>query len=99
MACCAAGACPMHKGESHGSGSSRALTQTQADSCCAASEQKNSSPSNPTFIAQISSAVLGPAIGLPAIVPAPVLSDGWRRVSPIPAPPVPRHVLLSVFLI
>jgi hypothetical protein len=100
MACCSeGGACPMHKGESHRSGSGRVLTQAQADSCCASSEQKNSNQSSPTFVAAITSAVLGPAIVLPASVPALVLTDGWRTAAPTPAAPVPKHVLLSVFLV
>ena len=60
MACCADGAeCPMHKGDSHRSGSERVLTQAQADSCCASSEGKNSNQSNPSFVAAITAAVLG----------------------------------------
>lgn len=100
MACCSEGApCPMHKGESQSSGSGRVISQAQADACCASSEQKTSSQSSPTFVAAISSAVLGTGIALPATVPALVLSDGWRTVAPIPAAHVPKHVLLSVFLV
>jgi hypothetical protein len=100
MACCAdGGECPMHKGESHRSGSQRVLTQAQADSCCASSEGKNSSQSSPTFVAAITAAVLGAGIVLPANVPALVLSDGWRTSAPISVAPVPKHVLLSVFLV
>jgi hypothetical protein len=87
----------MHEGASHGS--DQQLTQMQADSCCATSERETSNPSNPTFVAVISSAVLGSGIVLPASVPSLVLSDGWRTVAPIPLTPVPRHVLLSVFLV
>jgi len=100
MACCAEGAdCPMHKDESHHSGSGRVLTQVEADTCCATSERESSGPSTPTFVAGMSVAVLGPGIVLPASVPALVLSDDWRTDSPIPIAPVPRHVLLSVFLV
>ena len=99
MACCADGVeCPMHKGNSHRSGSERVLTQAQADSCCASSEGKNSNLFSPTFVAAIT-AVLGHGIILPANVPALVLSDGWRISAPIPIEPVPKHVLLSVFLV
>jgi hypothetical protein len=99
MACCADGAeCPMHHGDSHSSGSQRVLTQAQADSCCASSEGRNSSQSGPTFVA-ITAAVLGAGIVLPASVPALVLSDAWRTSVPIPFAPVPKHVLLSVFLV
>jgi hypothetical protein len=100
MACCADGAeCPMHKGNSHRSGSERVLTQAQVDSCCALSEGKNSNQSSPTFVAAITAAVLGDGIILPANVPDLVLSDGWRTSAPIPIEPVPKHVLLSVFLV
>ena len=100
MACCAdGGACPMHKGESHRSGSDRVLTQAQADSCCASSEPENSNQSHPAFAAAINATVLGIGIVLPASVPALVLSDDWRMSAPLPVAPVPRHVLLSVFLV
>jgi hypothetical protein len=100
MACCAdVGACPMHKGDSHLSGSGRVLTQVQADSCCASSEGQNSNQSNPSFVTVITAAVLGVGIVLPADVPALVLSDAWRTSAPRPVAPVPRHVLLSVFLV
>jgi hypothetical protein len=99
MACCSNSACPMHKGDSQSSGSLRGISQAQADSCCASAEHENSNQSNPTFVAAISSAVLGTGIALPATVPALVLSDGWRTVAPIPTTHVPKHVLLSVFLV
>lgn len=89
----------MHKGDSQSSGSERVLSQAQADSCCASSENENSSQSNPTFVTAISSAVLGTGITLPAPVPALVLSDGWRTIAPLPTAHVPKHVLLSVFLV
>ena len=88
----------MHGGE-HGSGADHTLTQAQADSCCASSESDPSNPSSPAFVAATSSAILGPAVVLPAIVPALVLTDAWRTVVPAPAAAVPRHVLLSTFLV
>ena len=100
MACCADGVeCPMHKGNSHRSGSERVLTQAQADSCCASSEGNNSNQFGPTFVAAITAAVLGDGIILPANVPALALSGAWRISAPIPIEPVPKHVLLSVFLV
>lgn len=89
----------MHKGESRDSGSERAVTQAEADGCCASSEREDSSPPTPTLVAAISMAVLGPGIVLPMAVPTLVLSDDWRTASPIPTSAVPRHVLLSVFLV
>ena len=100
MACCADGAeCPMHKGDSHRSGSGRVLTQVQADSCCASAEGQHSNQSNPSFVTAITAAVLGVGVVLPANVPALVLSDAWRTSAPIPIAPVPKHVLLSVYLV
>jgi hypothetical protein len=100
MACCSEGGpCPMHKGDSPNTGSNRVVTQVEADNCCASSERDNSNQSNPRFVATISSAVLGTGIVIPATVPALVLSDGWRTAAPTPSGPIPRHVLLSVFLV
>lgn len=99
MACCTDGDCPMHKGESSKSGSGRVITQAQADTCCASSEHQQSNQSAPTFASVISSAVLGAGVAIPAPVPALVRSDSWRIIAPIPIAPVPRHVLLSVFLV
>lgn len=100
MACCADGCeCPMHKGDSHRSGSERVLTQAQADSCCASSESKNSNQFSPTFVAVITAAVLDNGIVLPTNIPALVLSDEWRTSAPIPVAAVPKHLLLSVFLL
>jgi hypothetical protein len=89
----------MHQGESSRSGSARVITQAQADNCCASSERDSSSQSNPTVVASITQAVLGTGVIFPALVPARVLSDAWRTVAPPPTTPVPKHVLLSVFLV
>src|SRR4051812_15751691 len=100
MACCSAdGTCTMHGGESAHSGSHRAVTQVQADSCCAASERGQSRESSPAWAAAITSAVLGTPLVLPDRIPALMLSDGWRTAAAIPTRPVPKHVLLSVFLV
>ena len=100
IACCADGAeCPMHTGDSHSSASERVLTQAQADSCCASAEGQNSNQSNPSSVTAITAAVLGAGVVLPANIPALVLSDAWRTSAPIPIARVPKHVLLSVFLV
>src|SRR5262245_29579833 len=98
MACCVDESCPMHN-DAHHSGSGRVVTQQQADNCCAASERKPSSQSGELQINAISSAALGAGMPLPARVPALVLSDAWRTVLPVPSTPVPKHLLLSVFLV
>jgi len=89
----------MHKEKSQGSVSGGAITQVQADNCCAESERENSNQPNLTFVAAISSAVLGSGVVVPAHIPAFVLSDGWRSSMPIPIAPPPKHLLLSVFLV
>ena len=99
MACCAdEDNCPMHKG-GNSSGSERVISQAQADACCAVSAGQQSNQSTPTFVTVISNAVLGVGVVVPMPAPALVLSDGWRTVAPILIAPVPRHVLLSVFLV
>ena len=100
MACCADGvACPMHKGDAHDSSHQQVIPQAQADACCAASESRHSNQSAPSFITVNSSAVLGAGVVLPAPVPSLVVSDAWRAAAPVPIAAVPRHVLLSVFLV
>jgi hypothetical protein len=100
MACCAdESECPMHQGGAHHSKGAGQMTQAQADGCCAASEHDHSSQPSPTFAVVISSAVLGPGVVVPMTTPALVLSDVWRTAAPIPRTLVPRHVLLSVFLV
>jgi hypothetical protein len=89
----------MHKGDGHHSEGANLLTQAQADSCCASSERGHSNPSSPTAVVAVSSAVLGPGVVVPVTSPALVLSDAWRAVSPVPIAPVPKHILLSVFLV
>jgi hypothetical protein len=100
MACCAdERECPMHKGDSHRSASRRVLTQAQADGCCASAEGQFADQSRPSFVRAISVAVLGVGVVLPPSIPARVLSDGWRTPVPTPIAGVPKHVLLSVFLV
>jgi len=98
MACCVDESCPMHK-DLHDSGSGRVVTQQQADNCCAASDRKPSSQSTEFQFRTISSAVLGDGMLLPARLPALMLSDAWRTALPVPSTPVPKHLLLSVFLV
>jgi len=99
MACCVGSdSCPMHHPTGDGTDAT-ALTQAQADECCAASEPEGSTQSPVQFASTISSAVLGGAVILATQVPP--LVDHW--VIGTDSPPVPpsiaRHVLLTVFLI
>ena len=89
----------MHESDSPELGAQPGLTQAQADSCCASSERDNSDQSVPTFVAMISAPVHGAAILLTPSVPALLLRERWRVVAPVPTGPVPKHLLLSVFLV
>ena len=97
MACCAeSGACPMHQTESRST--AHAVTQAEADSCCAASEGNQSAPS-PTSVPlpMTLAVVVGPVGGLlPVLQPH---SAAWATSVPPPANHVPKHLLLSVFLV
>jgi hypothetical protein len=86
----------MHESESPDESS--VPTQAEADRCCAASEQDDSSPApfSLTSLATLGS-VLSP---LPAFLPEPdAHARVWRASIPIPATHVPKHLLLSVFLV
>ena len=96
MECCAQEEqCPMHAGTA--ASVSHTLTQQQADSCCALSEDAPSTPSAsqiaPVTLALVSTPV---AVVLPDFEP---LTYGWQSFVPIAASSVPRHILLSVFLV
>ena len=98
MACCATDPdCPLHDATSPDSGVT-VVSQSQADSCCAVSEGRDSSLPTPAFVP---SATLAVASGLlPAVVPAPASRpSAWLMLAPLPRSAVPTHVLLSVFLI
>jgi hypothetical protein len=98
MACCSEdGPCPMHKSDSE-DGQTRIVTQAEADRCCAASEREDSAPSpaGPGIFVTLAVA-LSP---IPGLLPAPEAhADIWRASVPIPTGHVPKHVLLSVFLV
>ena len=96
MACCSEGdRCPMHTSHSD---DSTAVSQAEADSCCAASEGRDSAPSASAFVLAIVQGVV--ATPVPFVVPELTRHrDAWRTFVPISATPVPKHLLLSVFLI
>lgn len=75
----------------------RVVTQAQADSCCAASEADDSTPSAGIFSLSLSAPVTG-AVGTVAPFTASSF-DAWRTHVPLPPGQVPKHLLLSVFLI
>ena len=101
MACCSgSGDCPMHGSTEPGAGSERVVTQAQADSCCAASDTDDSTPSAVAFSLSLSAALVPSTLSTLAPILAPPASfDAWRTHVPLPVGQVPKHVLLSVFLI
>jgi len=88
----------MHKSESRGSRSKRAVSQIQADNCCAAaSNLRQSSVAGSTFVLSIATTLPAAASSVvPVVVPA---LQEWRALVPIPVSPVPKHLLLSVLLV
>ena len=99
MACCTkGGACPMHKSDSRDSGSPWTVSQSEADRCCAASEQDTAAPAASGFIFSVSLGVIPSPVQL--VVPATAARpDAWRDLISLPGTPVPKYLLLSVFLV
>ena len=98
MACCVSGACPMHQSDQHGSDSADTVSQAEADSCCVASESAGPTPTSPAFAMVVPSAI--PVQQLFADVsPLILMADAAREPIPLSGSLVPKHLLLSVFLI
>ena len=95
-ACCESGACPLHHRENNAPGAR--VTQGAADDCCAQSGRHESSPSGTVIASTMTLAVVqsAPALVL-SLAPTIPLSAPWE--TPSPPAHVPRHVLLSVFLV
>jgi hypothetical protein len=97
--CCVEGQCPDQlETDSHSTSHRGPISQAQADACCAASEQQNQ---------QRSSQVVGAAFLLAPLVEivlhtlantGPPELVRMHVSSPLP-PPVPLHLLFSVFLV
>jgi hypothetical protein len=99
MGCCTGDhPCPMHKSESDEGGSNRLVSQAEANRCCAASEQDDSAPSRSNVAFSVTLAVVLSPVSV--LIPEPEANaDIWRASVPIPAAPVRKHLLLSVFLV
>ena len=98
MACCTVGdTCPMHASDTHPHGQPQAVTQSEADSCCAASEQGNTTPSSSPFVLHAAIALADAPVEL--VAPASLPLAASRSTVPLPGASVPKHVLLSVFLV
>ena len=74
------------------------LSQADADSCCAASERDDSTPSSSASLPLVSRcpAACPVSVAVPSTT-APV--DAWRTFVPLSGSPVPKHLFLSVFRI
>jgi hypothetical protein len=95
MACCATGAtCPMHQSDSAPTGTSRHVTQADADSCCAGSERDGSTPSPSGFISASPLAlVVGP---VSTVFDSELHAVARRPALRVPVGETPRHLLLTV---
>jgi hypothetical protein len=98
MACCTEDACPMHKSESNQSAWHHDVTQTQADSCCAASARDDGAQSSPSFVPAVSLVLAPTPVAL--VLPEPdKTAPTWQTAIPIPRTHVPTHLLLSVLIV
>jgi hypothetical protein len=96
-ACCAAGLCAKENAGKT-AGSTPTVTQADADDCCAASETQESGPSSPAHATLMTAAVLQP-VALPGAFQLAPVSRWSERTDPLQPSAVPRHLLLSVFLV
>jgi hypothetical protein len=99
MACCASdGSCAMHKAESRAARAAQPITQADADRCCAASDQDDATPTPSTMAFVVSLAPVPSPIPV-VLADAQLRADAWRTAVPITITRVPKHLLLSVFLV
>jgi hypothetical protein len=96
-ACCAAGLCARDTIRP-GAGSTPMVSQSEADDCCAASETPESDSPSSAQATVIAAAELLPAVFPIAIDRAPA-PRRFERVEPPQLGAIPRHLLLSVFLV
>ena len=99
MACCAdSGGCSMHPADEHSAHSIPEGNQSDADACCVASEWRDSTPSAKAFVPVVSLELAVSPV-LASAPPTRTLFDLWHAPAPLDTSQVPKHLLLSVFLI
>jgi hypothetical protein len=99
MACCEdESTCPMHRSDAHGPAPKLQLTQAQADTCCAGSGQ-NETTTTPAGFASSGVVALVPTTSPLVETPTLPALEGWRAFVPLRVSAVPKHLLLSVFLV
>jgi hypothetical protein len=86
----------MHRSGGEESTPQTVITQAQADSCCASAERSDSTPSTSSNVAGFPVALVTPQI--PALRPDVAVFRA-RSAPATDVSPVPKHLLLSVFLI
>lgn len=97
MACCQdESACPMHKSDGHAP--THHVTQAHADTCCAGSEQNDLTTTRTALVAS-GIVFLAPATAALVVAPMVPALEKWRALVPLLVSPVPKHLLLSVFLV
>jgi hypothetical protein len=100
MNCCSdEGNCPMHADGAPGVSSHDALTQAQADACCAWSAPKRSNPSPSIVALSISATVLGTVSAVSDAIALLVPREPSRAAMHLRDGAVRRHIVLSVFLV
>lgn len=99
MACCdEAETCPLQHQAASESQFATSVSQAQADACCALSAGHESV--TPTSKLALSASLAPVTSPLPvALVADPSPREDWRTSVPLTRPPIPKHVLLSVFLV
>jgi hypothetical protein len=99
MACCMSGtACPMHESEGHDHSSHGTFSQTQADTCCAASAERRDSSAAGSLFASSRVIALAPAASFIGPAQEPMTQE-WRALVPLPIASTPKHLLLSVLIV
>jgi hypothetical protein len=88
----------MHKSEGHDHSSKSTFSQTQADTCCAASAQRRDSSAAGSLFASSGLIALVPVPPFIAPTTAPIAPE-WRALVPLPPSSTPKHLLLSVLLV
>jgi hypothetical protein len=96
-ACCAAGLCAKENART-AAGSTPRVSQADADDCCAAAETRESGPSSPAHASLMTAAVLQ-LVALPGAMQLAPVARWSERTDPRQPSAVPRHLLLSVFLV
>ena len=88
----------MHATTPHGLTTGTRVSQVDADRCCAFGERGTSTPSTPSYVPSTTLALLaGP---IPTVGPdVAVFRETPSAPTPLDVSRVPKHLLLSVFLI